>query len=162
MDVTAYGRWRVASCQRAYHAACRHNKRPYDWTLSPSRNNYHDSDVACPDGYTFAAPRTALENAYLHFVAASEARGSKSVVWVNFNSLDHAHCWVAGVRMTCPYKSPSVDNSASVVIPTVAAVLVFVLTFLTVFVKCAANRQNARRGRRRKAADGWDYEGVPS
>jgi hypothetical protein len=48
-----------------------------------------------------------------------------------------------------------------VVIPTVAGVIVFLLAILTITVKCAANRQNTRR-RRKRGEGGWDYEGVPS
>jgi hypothetical protein len=48
-------------------------------------------------------------------------------------------------------------------VPTVAAVIVFVIAVLMVFVKCAANRQSYTRARRRKTSDeGGDYEGVPS
>ena len=51
-----------------------------------------------------------------------------------------------------------------IVAPTVPVgwIITLLLAALTVFVKCAANRQTSRRGRRRKGDEGWDYEGVPS
>lgn len=190
---TPPGRWHVADCTGRHYAACRSNTNPYQWSISSYRGAYTEVDDNCPDGATFAVPRTALENAYLlHTVTAtrpdilkggtttSPSGGdddddgddpdgdsgddpSNGIIWVNFNSLGTANCWVAGVNQTCPYVSAdSADRRRQVIVPTVAAVIVLFLGLLTVFVKCAANRQSSRRRRRRKGEGGWDYEGVPS
>lgn len=72
-------------------------------------------------------------------------------------------CWVEGVNSTCPYVSRTDTNKVRiVVVPTVAAVAIFLLAALTFFVKCAANRREDKRGRRRRNVGGWEYEGVPS
>ena len=69
----------------------------------------------------------------------------------------------AGINGTCPYQARSDQNKTRVVVvPTVAAVIIFVLAALTFFVKCAANRREGKRGRRRRQLGGWEYEGVPS
>ncbi|KAF2792765.1 hypothetical protein K505DRAFT_362630, partial [Melanomma pulvis-pyrius CBS 109.77] len=84
-------------------------------------------------------------------------------IFVNLNSLDVPDCWVPGVNGTCPYIPTTDTNKVRiVVIPTIAAVIIFVVAALTFFVKCAANRREDKRGRRRRNVDGWEYEGVPS
>ena len=85
---------------------------------------------------------------------------SDDLLWVNFNDLDAESCWVVGQNQTCPYAN-GVSDDRTVIVPTVSAVIVFVLAALTIFVKCAANRQKSRH-RKRRVDDGWDYEGVPS
>lgn len=168
LDDTLSGRWRVADCTEKHFATCRALDSPYIWHLSSSRGTYSSSGDSCPDGTSFAVPRTGLENTYLgasimEELRASDNDGADTGFWVNFNSLDVEGCWVSGVNSTCPYTTPDSTTRRTVIIPTVAAVIVFVITALTLFVKCAANRQNSRRGRRRRRADdGWDYEGVPS
>lgn len=168
LDLTLSGRWRVADCTEKHFAACRSFDSPYIWHLSSSRGTYSASGDSCPSDTSFAAPRTGLENTYLSAAIGQELRvsdndGIDTGFWVDFNSLDAEGCWVVGVNSTCPYTVPNSATRRTVVIPTVAAVIVFVIAALTLFVKCAANRQNSRRGRRRRrAADGWDYEGVPS
>ena len=165
MDTSLSGRWRVADCTEHHAAACRADTQPYVWKLSSSRGGYSSSEEACPDDTTFAAPRSGLENAYL--LAAAGQRPSidgDGTFWVDFNSLDVESCWVTGVNSTCPYTGTNdLNRGRTVVVPVVAAIIVFVIAALTVFVKCAANRQDTKRGkRRRRADDGWDYEGVPS
>jgi hypothetical protein len=168
LDINLIGRWRVTDCTEKHFATCRAFDSPYVWHLSSSRGTYTSSGDSCPDGTSFAVPRTGLENTYLNAAIIEELRasnndGADTGFWVDFNSLDAEGCWVIGVNSTCPYTTPDSTTRRTVVIPTVAAVIVFVIAALTLFVKCAANRQNSRRGRRRRRADdGWDYEGVPS
>ena len=166
------GRWHVADCSQHYPAACQSTApgSMYSWKISDSRTSYSESDGMCPEGFAFAVPRTALENRYLHSTLQQQRSdagddSSFSAVWLNFNSLDYQGCWVRGVNTSCPYIGRSGDSSSrTVVIPTVAAIIIFVLAVLTFFVKCASNRQNSRRRRRRRGiGEGeWDYEGVPS
>lgn len=132
--------------------------------------DYASADDSCPGNSSFAVPRTALENSYLYAAVVSPLPPSENndpgdipIVFLNLNALDLPNCWVAGVNSTCPYRSPAAtDETRVVVIPTVAAVIVFLLAALTLFVKCAANRRDLRRGKRRREVSGWDYEGVPS
>ena len=163
------GRWRATDCTAHHRAACRSTASPYTWHLTPNLVTYAAAAATCPPNTSFATPRTALENSYLYaaVLAASPANPSDAdnvpVVFLNLNSLDLASCWVVGPNATCPYRSlDSAERTRVVVVPTLAAMIVFVLAVLTLFVKCAANRRDGRRGRRRRNVGGWDYEGVPS
>lgn len=123
------------------------------------------AESGCGDNQSFALPRTGLENSYLYaaWAGAHDDKDGDTAVWIDFNSLDREDCWVVGVNASCPYlNDDNAQRSRTVIVPTVAAVIIFVLSALTLFVKCAANRQNSRRRRRRRGEDGWDYEGVPS
>ncbi|KAK5118739.1 hypothetical protein LTR85_007945 [Meristemomyces frigidus] len=165
------GLWQVSDCTQAHYGACRVSKQPYQWQISGWKGIYSKVSDDCGDNTTFATPRTALENTYL--VAAwrqhlqrphrrdDDDGGTDELLWLNFNDLDAATCWVIGQNATCPYLPQRRNVDREVVVPTVAAVIVFVLAALTLFVKCAANRQSSKRKRRRRD-DGWDYEGVPS
>ncbi|CAD0110406.1 unnamed protein product, partial [Aureobasidium uvarum] len=119
------------------------------------------------DNSSFAVPRTALENRYMiaalrDWVSRQTDFDDAPVFWLSINDIDTKDCWVSGVDQTCPYRSDARDTGKpTVVIPTVAGVIVFLLAILTIFVKCAANRQNTRR-RLKRGEGGWDYEGVPS
>ena len=161
------GHWRVEDCPNKYRAACRTDNQPYEWALSGSEVSFYDAPYACPEDSSFSAPRTGLENHYLyHSVLSSrdsidtteQAKG----IWINFNSLDTATCWVtSGPNGTCPYYvDERAKQSRQILVPTIGAVIVFVLTALTIFVKCNVNRRNSRT--RRRGDGGWDYEGVPS
>jgi hypothetical protein len=169
MDVSAayLGLWRVEDCPNKHRAACRIDNQPYEWTLSSNNVSFYDAPYSCPSDSSFSAPRTGLENHHLHQTVLSsrlsigttqEAKG----IWINFNSLDTATCWVAtGPNGTCPYYvDESAQQSRQILVPTIGAVIVFVLTALTIFVKCNVNRRNSRT--RRRGDGGWDYEGVPS
>ncbi|KAI7525095.1 hypothetical protein KC331_g17731, partial [Hortaea werneckii] len=108
----------------------------------------------------FATPRTALENTYLvnawreylqehpnpnsntNTQNNGASQSNDELLWLNFNNLDATTCWVLGQNTTCPYISTMVSETRQVVVPTVAAVIVF--------------------RRKRRGEDGWDYEGVPS
>jgi hypothetical protein len=164
MDLTLAGRWRVADCTEPHPGACRSNDEPYVWTLSRGRGPNASRDQACPPNSTFAVPRTGMENTYLRRAAArSPETAADPTVWLNFNSADVQDCWVSGVGRACPYASSQGLSTRKVIIPIVAALVVLVLAALLVFVKCAANRRNYRRGRRRKNADDAGvYEGVPA
>ena len=157
------GYWQTEDCAESHYSACRYNGQPYQWTISNSDASYTDASVGCKNDNEFTAPRTSLENAYLLHIWQRTIKShviDDNLLWLNFNDLDAKGCWVVGQNSTCPYL-PQTSHDRKVIIPTVAAVIVFVLAALTVFVKCAANRQRSKR-RRRRGDDGWDYEGVPS
>jgi hypothetical protein len=162
----ANGRWRAVSCQSKHRVACR-GSTPYIWNISSDLFTYADASNACPDDTTFAVPRTALENAHLYSAALASSNTSSDrdlpIILLDLNCLDYPDCWVTGANSTCPYKDQSdQDRTKIVVVPTLATVIVFVLAVATFFVKCAANRRDLRRGKRRRNMGGWDYEGVPS
>ncbi|KAH9871090.1 hypothetical protein J1614_006664 [Plenodomus biglobosus] len=159
------GRWRVADCADKYHVACQVPSQPYNWQISAATTDYSGADSVCGPDADFSIPHTALENA--HLLAAFQkhrvtAQDDKEIL-LNFNSLNVPDCWVVGLNGTCPYL-PSTDTNRTriVVVPTVAAVVIFLCAVLTFFVKCAANRREDKRGRRRRLVGGWEYEGVPS
>ncbi|KAH9844967.1 Maintenance of telomere capping protein 6 [Teratosphaeria destructans] len=162
------GRWRGVTCGQQHYGACRVGDKPYEWSISESKSQYYNINFACRDDTSFGTPRTALENTYLvatwrsYLASLSGDDADDKLLWVNFNDLDVNTCWVIGQNATCPYTTGGDSSNREIVVPTVAAVIVFVLAGLTMFVKCAANRRNTKRKRRRRGEDGWDYEGVPS
>lgn len=160
------GNWRALDCGESRHGACRIGSQPYEWTISDAMVPYDRVDLACDNDQTFDVPRTALENTYLvaawrDYKAGSNDDGLDEMLWLNFNDLDVNSCWVVGQNTTCPYSGQREQQSRRIVVPVVGGVIVFVLTALTILVKCAGNRQTSKR-RRRRGEDGWDYEGVPS
>ncbi|KAK3670393.1 Maintenance of telomere capping protein 6 [Recurvomyces mirabilis] len=162
------GGWQAVNCNNAHHGACRVGTKPYDWRITGQEGIYRRIDAGCPDGSTFDVPRTALENTYLlntwrdHLRSNDDPDSDDRLLWVNFNDLDTTACWVIGQNATCQYQPGSpVDKGRAIIVPTVAGIVVLVLAVLTIFTKCAANRQNSKR-RRRRADDGFNYEGVPS
>ncbi|KAB2578074.1 C-type lectin-like protein [Lasiodiplodia theobromae] len=170
MRASTHGRWVLTDCTEQHNAACRvRGDAPFQWRISDPAESYTDSKSICPENTAFDAPRTALENSYLFAALQARARenpgdfGADAAVWVNFNSLQVTDCWVVGVDENCPYDLASTqDENRLVIVPTVAAVIVFVCAVLTVFVKCAGNRQSSRKIRKRRLQEGWEYEGVPS
>lgn len=164
------GHWRVENCQQKRRVACRISGQPYLWRLSLTDVSFGSAVEACPDDTSFGHPRTGLENTYLYHKILNDSQTSDSDetellmqgVWINFNCLDVPSCWTSGgPNATCPY----VDNGEqvrqrNVLIPTIAALIVLMLTVLTLLVKCNENRRNNRT--RRRGDNGWDYEGVPS
>ncbi|KAF2004666.1 hypothetical protein P154DRAFT_551902 [Amniculicola lignicola CBS 123094] len=161
------GRWRTVNCNDRHRFACQNPNNPYHWELSTVSADYMSGGSACPPPLTFSVPHTALENAHLLAALTSPSTRnpptSPSPVFVNLNSLDIPNCWVPQINGTCPYQArKDTDTIRVVVVPTVASVIIFVLAALTFFVKCAANRREDKRGRRRRMVGGWEYEGVPS
>lgn len=164
------GRWRTADCRVSRRIACQSLSSPWTWHISSQTATYrHAFDIEsslCPAGYHFSVPHTALENRYLSSALSSSPSPNteKTEIFVNINSLDTPQCWtLGGPNATCPYMPRVRMNQARiVVIPTIAAVIIFVLAALTFFVKCASNRREMRRGKRRREGWGWEYEGVPS
>ncbi|SMY28120.1 unnamed protein product [Zymoseptoria tritici ST99CH_1A5] len=166
------GRWSASDCESSRHAACRVGREPYVWRISQDGAPYDRVEQACDeDDLDFDVPRTALENAHLlsvwrNYLADHDDDGEdadRDLLYLDYNQLDVAGCWVQGSNSTCPYLSPD-DNEQRrrIVVPVVAAVIVLGLGVLTTLVKCAGNRRTARR-RRRRGRDGvGDYEGVPS
>ncbi|KAJ8610999.1 hypothetical protein MRB53_038212 [Persea americana] len=154
------GRWQVDECSVRRTGACRSDANPLLWTISADKDIYSGVNDECPPQYSFAVPRTALENRYL-FEAVRASSEPNASIWINFNSLAVQSCWISGVNETCPYdQDPNNDETRQIIVPSVAAFIILVLTIITLTVKCGANRQRSRR--RRKGADGWDYEGVPA
>ncbi|KXT17993.1 hypothetical protein AC579_9595 [Pseudocercospora musae] len=161
------GFWQAADCSDSHYAACRIGDAPYQWAISDADAPYDRVELGCDDNQTFDAPRTALENAHLLSTwqrvrsEHSDDDGDGPLLWLNFNDLDVATCWVVGQNTSCPYEGPPGEETRTIVVPVVGGIIVLVLTVLTICVKCAGNRQTAKR-RRRRGDDGWDYEGVPS
>ncbi|CAD0083900.1 unnamed protein product [Aureobasidium vineae] len=161
------GLWEVADCTDENHFVCRRDNSPYEFSISDGKARYYQGYEACDEDSSFAVPRTALENRYMiaalrNWVSRQTDFDDAPVFWLSINDIDTKDCWVSGVDQTCPYRSDARDTGKpTVVIPTVAGVIVFLLAILTITVKCAANRQNTRR-RLKRGEGGWDYEGVPS
>lgn len=162
---TYKGHWRVEYCSQSYHVACREANMPYEWRISYYKVPFTNAQAACTGNTTFDVPRAGLENIYLYnqilTTAAQEQDDSVlNGVWLNFNSLDVQSCWVTN-NNSCPYyENTDATHSRQVLIPTIAALIVLILTVLTILVKCTTNRHNSRT--RRRGDGGWDYEGVPS
>ena len=161
------GHWRVTNCQEKYRSACRVGGSPFQWRLSSSEELYTNAPSVCPSGSELGMPRTALENRYLyeHILQDLETQRKKSFrngVWINLNSLDVQDCWVtSGPNGSCSYQNDQNErHDREVLIPTIAALIVLILTALTIVVKCNVNRRNSRV--RRMGPGGWEYEGVPS
>jgi hypothetical protein len=166
MDSSITGRWRVADCSEQHYGACRNASQPYQWRLSSSRGSYTSHDQNCA-GMAFSVPRTGIENSHL-FAAMKQSTNALNdgSIWLNFNSLSTQDCWVVGTSTSCPYGSSgssSTNTRLQIVIPVVAAVIVLAIAGLLIFVKCAANRQNYRRRKKRRSPGDFDeYEGVPA
>lgn len=163
---TTHGRWFVQDCLHSYKVACQIKNAPYEWTLSSDSVPYSSAPDVCPGNSIFSVPRTGLENTYLynHVLSVQRSSGSDNPVgvWINFNSLYAEACWVtSGPNGTCPYfENPNAMQDRQVLVPTIGAIIVLILTALTLFVKCNVNRRNSRT--RRRGEGGWDYEGVPT
>jgi hypothetical protein len=171
------GRWAVSDCGKKYHVACKDTHRPTQWYLSPYATTYSTAADACPDNSTFSAPASALENSYLtQTIRKSIATNPQFIntallqnsgVLLALNSLHTPGCWVLGSQnVTCPYDSDSLmlfTRERTILVPTIAAIIVLVISALTVFSKVAGNRAVTRRTRRRRErSNGFVYEGVPS
>ncbi|KKZ68386.1 hypothetical protein EMCG_00155 [[Emmonsia] crescens] len=169
-DASFKGRWLPTECSDDLYGACRVGNEPFQWTLTRKRISYGSAAGNCPEKSTFSVPRTSLESTYLyHYITSlpkdiinpsSEDYSARSI-WIDLNSLDVPSCWVSGgPKAQCPYE---VDENAvqrrTVLVPTIAAIIVLVIAALTIFVKCNANRRNSRR---KRVIEGWEYEGVPS
>lgn len=160
------GLWRLANCLNKYRAACRVGDQPYNWRLSNIEVAYGNAHDACDSGTSFDLPRTGLENTYLHeqILADNQTQNGNSLmnVWVNLNDLDKTNCWVtAGANASCPYQTSEDElHNRNVIIPTIAVLIVLILTGLTILVKCNTNYRRSKH--HRTGPGGWEYEGVPS
>jgi len=164
LDLSLGGHWRIADCAEQHRGACRVGDSAYGWKLSLSKGAYSSMQDNCPSNSTFSVPRTGAENAALYraLLNAPPSAETGPAIWVDWNSLSVATCWVRGLKTACPYGGTTkADGARKVVVPIVAAVIVLVVAALLLLVKCAANRRNIRR-RRRRARDETEYEGVPS
>ncbi|QSZ33935.1 hypothetical protein DSL72_005514 [Monilinia vaccinii-corymbosi] len=167
-------RWHVTDCSTKLYAACRAPSQPYNWTLTTYSISYSYAPQACPSPYIFEAPRTALENAHLaqtlrNLAPSRNLDRDDAKVWLDFNSLEMKNCWTTGgPNATCPYtgREAILENitKKEIVVPTVAALIVLILTGFVLLGKCAGRRwRNWRsRGKRRRKRGGDVYEGVPA
>ncbi|KOS44171.1 hypothetical protein ACN38_g4937 [Penicillium nordicum] len=171
MDLTLDGHWRSTNCTEQRRGACRIGNSPFSWVLSDSTEPFSNVSNTCPPGSSFAIPRTGLENTYLyrHLLSLPETEVDLSStnpthreVFVDFNSIDVTSCWVSGgYEARCPYASdPQQIKRRTVLVASIAGIIVLIITALTFFVKCNANCRNSRR--RKRVIEGWEYEGVPS
>ncbi|CAI7615967.1 unnamed protein product [Penicillium viridicatum] len=171
MDLTLDGHWRSTNCTEQRRGACRIGNSPFSWVLSDSTESFSNVSNTCPPGSSFAVPRTGLENTYLYRhllslpeteVDLSSTNPARREVFVDFNSIDVTSCWVSGgYEARCPYASdPQQIERRTVLVAAIAGIVVLIITALTFFVKCNANRRNSRR--RNRVIEGWEYEGVPS
>ncbi|KAJ5112724.1 hypothetical protein N7532_000769 [Penicillium argentinense] len=171
MDLSLQGHWRATNCSEERRAACRVGNSPFSWALSNYTVEFDDVGNGCPSGSSFAVPRTGLENHYLYEYLLTQDQSvidpastnlSRREVYINFNSMDITSCWVSGgPGATCPYAAnPQQLERKTVLVAVVAGIVILILTALTIFVKCNANRRNSRR--RKRVIEGWEYEGVPS
>lgn len=162
MDINSTGHWRAGNCSDEYRAACRVDGSPYSWVISDDRSEFSDAVDLCPSGTFFDVPRTGLDNSYLYQAAQTTLGGEEKFIWLNLNSLDVQYCWVlGGVNGTCVYTADAADvRRKTILIPTIAAIVILLITALTLFIKCNANRRTSRR--RKRVIEGWEYEGVPS
>ncbi|KAH7072049.1 hypothetical protein BKA63DRAFT_516843 [Paraphoma chrysanthemicola] len=157
------GRWRVTDCSGRHRVACHLPGEPYNWEISAEVSDYNNAASACRSPYQFSVPHTALENAHLLAAIRNNQANANEPIFIDLNAINVQDCWVVGLNGTCPYLSTAdMNRTRIVVVPTVAAVIIFVLAALTFFVKCASNRTENKRGRRRRMVGGWEYEGVPS
>ncbi|KAJ5133130.1 hypothetical protein N7448_001840 [Penicillium atrosanguineum] len=171
MDLSLGGRWRATNCTEQRRAACRVGNSPFEWALSNSTAEYKFVSGMCPTGSSFAVPRTGLENTYLYKYLLTQPQSiinpestdlSQREVYIDFNSIQITSCWVSGgPGASCPYASdPQELERRTVLVAAIAGFVILVITALTLFIKCNANRRNSRR--RKRVIEGWEYEGVPS
>ncbi|KAI9731168.1 MAG: hypothetical protein M1834_005361 [Cirrosporium novae-zelandiae] len=163
LDTNNNGRWRVEDCSRRYRTACRVGTSRYEWEFSSYSVDFNSaSSNICPANTSFDIPRTALENRHL-YSAMLNSKQDIDAVWVDFNSLDAQGCWVTGgANASCPYESDDTQlKDRTILVPTIAAIIVLIITALLLFVKCNKSRRASKRIKRRNNF-GWDYEGVPS
>ncbi|CCU76969.1 lectin C-type domain-containing protein [Blumeria hordei DH14] len=160
------GRWAVSDCLQYNFGACRAYGQPYNWTYTSRPTKFALAANSCPNGYTFAAPRTALENSYLTQMMRriEGSQNGNAKCWVALDSMDVEGCWVIGGKNnTCPYNDSvalETYRRRTILIPTIAAILVLVVTAITIIAKAADNRRKGRR-QNRKIYIGNIGEGVP-
>ncbi|KAE8350632.1 hypothetical protein BDV28DRAFT_138750 [Aspergillus coremiiformis] len=172
MDISLGGHWRAINCTDVRRVACRVGNLPYTWAISNTPYNYSDASLyACSGNTTMGVPRTSLENTYLYRYLLTQPSNVidsaspdlvKREIWLDFNSLDMTSCWVTGgPGARCPYASdPRQLEKRTVLVSAITGIVICIITALTLFIKCNANRRNSRRGKR--VIQGWEYEGVPS
>lgn len=171
MDLSSDGRWRATNCSETRRGACRLGNSPFSWILSNATAEYSNVSDTCPPGSNLAVPRTGLENTYLYKYLLTQPEtkinpvstdATLREIYIDFNSIDVTSCWVTGgPEAKCPYGSdPQQLERRTVLVAAIAGIVILIITALTLFVKCNANRRNSRR--RKRVIEGWEYEGVPS
>ncbi|OOQ88167.1 Lectin C-type domain protein [Penicillium brasilianum] len=171
MDLSSEGHWRATNCSQTRRGACRIGHSPFSWTISNATAEYSNVSDTCPPGSNFAVPRTGLENTYLYkylltqpetIINPASNDATLREIYIDFNSIDVTSCWVSGgPEAQCPYGAdPQQLERKTVLVAAIAGIVICIITALTLFVKCNANRRNSRR--RTRMIKGWEYEGVPS
>ena len=159
------GRWKVTDCNAVFYAACRVEDKPYTWVLSTRTARYFDAGYFCPQHSSFDIPRAALENQYLLHAINSTLPPGEDQIWIDYQSLAVQGCWTSGGGdAQCPYE-PTDASDMSIIVPTVAAIIVLVIAALVVFAKLGNRRMEKVRKRRRRIArkaGEFAYEGVPA
>ncbi|KFY75968.1 hypothetical protein V498_09806, partial [Pseudogymnoascus sp. VKM F-4517 (FW-2822)] len=135
-EVDSSGSWSVTSCAEKRFVACRAS--PFNWTISAKPAALPYAPSACPRGTAFAAPASALENSYLAQAQRATPRDYDGHgVLVAFNSVQVDGCWaIGGANAACPYDRVTLLSFArerEIVVPIVAAIIVLVISALTVF-----------------------------
>lgn len=171
MDLSSEGHWRATNCSETRRGACRIGNSPFSWTISNATADYYNVSDTCPPGSNFAVPRTGLENTYLYKYLLTQPETTINPastdailreIYIDFNAIDVTSCWVSGgPEAKCPYSAdPQQLEHRTVLVAAIAGIVIVIITALTLFVKCNANRRNSRR--RKRVIEGWEYEGVPS
>ncbi|KNE66742.1 hypothetical protein AMAG_11239 [Allomyces macrogynus ATCC 38327] len=145
-------RWVAARCLDIYYTACQSMTDPHVWTLSPTRYAWPEAAApaptagrACPDGFTFAVPRTPLQNWML-----GRAMATKGVdaAWVYFSDASTDGCWVVG-SAKCAYSGPDAEQVQQIIAVSLGAgLIVLIVVAVFVWVKCRRYLRVSKMARR--------------
>lgn len=166
MNSSSY--WIVDNCYDQFEGLCKDPLHAYTWLITETKETYFafdsNSDSKCPEGYSFALPRTPLEQASLlkHLYGLSaEARN----IWIDLNSIAVSNCWVTGgPYAACPYqKTVSRRNFVEMLTPVTVcsfAILVMVSYLNLLRIPIHNNRKSWKRIVNEVSKS--EMEGVPS
>lgn len=162
------GRWYNTDCSVAYPVACKSYLNPLNWTIvSSTLYIYYEAginiDSVCPEGFYFGVPMTPQENSAL-YAQLSEIDGAV-VVWINYNSIGAAGCWVFGTD-PCPDTDATVNLStvlASTYKEAIGVVCVFVIfVFLKGRQQYQSSRASQRKYEARRLKNFGEFKCVPA
>ncbi len=164
MDKTD-GRWMNTGCKSKYPVSCQTPDNPYNWTIIKSIATFADAKTACPIPYTFAVPRTPLENLALYEKFREDNEDTSKYLWINLNQIKRKYCWVVGENATCPYAS-NIDVVPAIIRSNLNTGLI-ILIIIGVFLYLKINRNiksykaTKRRMEVRRKIRLLDVNGVP-
>jgi hypothetical protein len=70
--------------------------------ISEGTSNYDGASDACPENYTFDAPRIALQNTILYDALLAENNNEDKLIWIDLNlGFPAQDCWVIGKYGSC-------------------------------------------------------------